>query len=142
MPNKRLKFTPLNRVLCEIYMRNILLNTWLLIFLAVAVGSGSLIVSYCLTDFSWFSRSGSAITVIGLLLTIKNTILSTSRDLTKVVLERNNYSLIALDPDSPKWREKLKEAKRMLFDEYCGLFLTILGTAVWGYGDLLGKVIT
>ena len=85
----------------------------------------------------WFGRSGSIVTVAGLLITLKHSILSNKRTLDDAVMERNRYAKWAPDDDSPEYIAAVAEAKRVLRDEKVGLFLTVIGTAIWGYGDLL-----
>ena len=118
-------------------MRNIILNTWLLLIIILVAGFGSLCYSISSNDFSWFSRSGSVITIFGLLLTMKHHILSSSRDIDSIVMEKCHYANYAPDEGTPSYNENRKNAKIIMRDEYLGVFITITGTIIWGYGDLV-----
>ncbi|MDA3915619.1 MAG: hypothetical protein PF690_01410 [Deltaproteobacteria bacterium] len=123
-------------------MRNILLNTWVVILLVLLMGGVSACYAFINNDYSWVSRSGSVITVLGLLLTIKHSIFSESRDIHSVVREKNHYAVFAPDRDSDVYKDQTTHAKKIIKDEYLGFFITIIGTIIWGYGDLVGQVIT
>ncbi len=49
-----------------------ILNTWIVLVLFIVVGGLSLCVSIVKDDFLWLSRSGSIITILGILLTLKH----------------------------------------------------------------------
>jgi hypothetical protein len=108
----------------------------------VCVGISSFAYSYHTNDFSWLGRSGSIITVLGILLTIKHSIFSESRDIKSVVKERNHYAVYAPDESSEAYKKHEAHAKLIIRDEYLGAAFTIVGTIIWGYGDLLVAVFT
>ena len=118
-------------------MREIILRTWIVIALALLL----LIISFVYATESeqsmWFSRAGCATTILGLLLTMKHTILADSRDIHKIIMEKKHYAVLAPKPESDAYQEDIKLAKHILRDEYTGLTLTVIGTIVWGYGDLI-----
>ena len=118
-------------------MREQVLNTWILAGLAVMALLGSLVLSLSSRDPQWFGRAGSIATVCGLLLTVKHSILSASRDEAEVVHEKQHWAKWAPANDSAEYQAALVDAKRVIRDEYLGLLITVLGTAVWGYGELL-----
>jgi len=121
-------------------MRNILLNTWLVLIVTASIFSVSLFVSINTAEFGWVGRSGSVITILGLLLTIKHTIFSDTRDIHKVVMERQHYAVWAPDRDSDAYKEHMELARKSIRDEYVGFTLTIIGTIIWGYGDLVSHL--
>lgn len=41
------------------------------------------------------------------------------------------------EEDSKEYIKALKKARLIMRDEYLGILLTIIGTVIWGYGDLL-----
>jgi hypothetical protein len=129
------------RALCE-KMRNVLLHTWVVFLVTISIVSASLFVSVHTSDFAWFGRSGSVMTILGLMLTIKHTIFSDTRDIHKVVMEREHYSVYAPERDSEDYKEHMDKARKSIRDEYIGFTLTIVGTVVWGYGDLAGQIFT
>lgn len=123
-------------------MRNLLLNTWVIVAIMAAVGGSSFWYAFETSDFLWVSRSGSILTVLGIMLTIKHNIFSESRDLNSVVNEKNHYAVWAPDKNSDEYRKQVEHAKVVLRDEYLGAGLTLTGTVLWGYGDLLGNLFT
>lgn len=118
-------------------MRDALLNTWVLTAVAVAVLALSVIASATSGHWHWFGRAGSVTTVVGLLLMVKHAILAASRDRHDVVMEKNHFANFAPERDSPEYRLAEQNASRVLRDEKLGLIFTLIGTVVWGYGDLL-----
>src|SRR5258705_141512 len=109
-------------------MRDVVLNTWVLIGVAIAWFAVSLAYAVFSGQPQWVGRSGSVITVLGVLLTIKNSVLSASRNVHDVVLEKNHYANWAPQPDSPEYAVATAKARRILRDEYLGLCLTVVGT--------------
>lgn len=118
-------------------MREIFLNTWLLVTLAAAALAASLVGSALTEESHWFARSGAVVTVLGLLLTIKHNVLSSSRDINAIVAEKRHYAYFAPDKDSPVHQKDLQMARHIMRDEYLGLAFTVVGTVVWGYGDIV-----
>jgi hypothetical protein len=108
----------------------------------LVVGGFSLYHSLTTNEFAWFSRSGSIITVLGIMLTIKHNIFSESRDIKSVVKEKNHYANYSQCEKSDEYKVLEDRAKIIIRDEYLGAALTIVGTAIWGYGDLLVEFIT
>lgn len=88
-------------------------------------------------DSQWFSRGGSVATILGLLLTIKHSVLSVSRDIHSVVKEKFHYAVWAPERDSKEYEDNIAVARRIIRDEYMGIVLTVVGTIFWGYGDLI-----
>ena len=118
-------------------MRNIILNTWLLIVIMVVVSVSSIYFSIINQDYSFFSRSGSIVTMLGILLTVKHSILSESRGVTSILMEKNHYCVYMPQEDSQEYQNALRKSQLIMLDEYLGISLTIIGTVIWGYGDLL-----
>jgi hypothetical protein len=133
--------SPFMWTLCE-NMRNVLLHRLMILVVTISIVIVSLFVSFYTLDFAWFGRAGSVMTILGLMLTIKHTILSDTRDIHKVVMARQHYSVFAPERDSDSYREHMEMARNSIRDEYIGFTLTILGTVIWGYGDLAGRVFT
>jgi len=123
-------------------MRNVFLNTWALVGVMAAVLGVSVWYALQTSDATWIGRSGSILTVLGILLTIKHNIFSSSRDLDGIVKEKNHYSDWAPEESSDEYRKQVEYARVVLRDEYLGAGLTLVGTCIWGYGDLLGALFT
>lgn len=115
------------------------LSTRKALLLSFVVIAGGIWFSLNLMDWSWFSRSGSLIVIIGVFLT-SSQIIENSRklrmrrshhdhnfnrdfadDLKKNTLDRSR----SLDEDT--WENGLR-----------GLYLLVSGTLIWGFGDLVG----
>ena len=120
-------------------MRNIILHTGFLLFIATTVGLVSFIYSISSEDFSWVSRAGSIITIFGVLLTLKHHILSESRDIHSIVMEKRHYAKWAPKEEDEEYQKDIESSRIIMRDEYMGVALTVFGTVIWGYGDLLGK---
>jgi len=56
------------------------------------------------------------------------------------MLEKFHYAVAAPSEGSDAWKVAAKKAKAIMRDEYIGLAATVIGTVIWGYGDLLGKL--
>ena len=115
--------------------------------LALAAG---LFVSLTTSNWSWLSRSGSAVVVIGILLT-SSQILEHSRRLKRrrPDWERRSSTLVKdgliHTPQDFASEERLRSvAHASNYEENTweiegyGLHILILGTLVWGFGDLVG----
>ena len=117
--------------------------------LALAAG---LCVSLSTSNWSWLSRSGSAVVVIGILLT-SSQILEHSRRLRRRrgSWERRASTFMndgpSLTPQDFASEERLRTLTRAgIYEENTweiegyGLHILILGTLVWGFGDLVGLI--
>lgn len=106
-------------------MRTILSNTWVLSFLAFLVLLGNYIFSLVTNELHWFQRSGSIVVLLGVLIV--------ARRIVRLSKEYQNE-----DWNLPS---ESAEGKRVLLDqrsEYIiGPIVAVIGTIVWGYGDLL-----
>ena len=106
-------------------MRTLLSNTWLNCFTAIAVLSGNLVYSIVTNEAHWFQRSGSIVVLLGVLIVARRVI------------------RLGKDHQNEDWNlpNETVEGKRVLLDqrsEYViGPIVAVIGTMVWGYGDLL-----
>lgn len=102
---------------------------------------GGMLLSLATDDWDWFSRSGSAVVVIGIVLTssqirehmqrlraLRGQLLAQSRR--DWASDENKRALIRASSDQERTWE----------GEGHGLYMLIAGTLVWGFGDLLGLV--
>jgi len=100
----------------------------------------SLYISYILQDWQWFSRAGCLIVVLGIYLT-SSQIIENSRRL------RQRYRIIHKDGNFQRdWANAKQETIIQHAREHeeetwvmgkCGFNLLIIGTLIWGFGDLL-----
>ena len=97
------------------------------------LGAGAAI-SVATTDWNWFARTGSLVVVAGILLTSWQLI-----DNARKMGVRHPGS----GHDWAETAESRKRVRKQFKDEAAwqnersGLFLLILGTLVWGFGDLI-----
>jgi hypothetical protein len=103
-------------------------------------------------DWSWFSRSGSIVVIIGIILT-SSQIFEHNRRLRqnrvnwethmrrKLTARATNNSQFARDwasDDGLRALFKARQEEETIWEiEGHGLYMLILGTLVWGFGDLL-----
>jgi len=86
-----------------------------------------LIISFKKNDFTWFARSGSLITVIPLLISI----FEIFSDRKQIFSAKNNYARNA-PPDIDEKAKGYLPIKIIV-----NSIITIIGTIIWGFGDLL-----
>lgn len=110
-------------------------NRYILLVLAMIFSSVSFWLSSCPKHLNLFSSSGAVVTVAGLFLNIKHTLLFHL----KVPL-KNKYNIRfgghqfganKLDP------EQKAKIKGVLLDEKFGISFMIIGTIIWAYGNYL-----
>lgn len=89
-------------------------------------------------DWTWFARSGALLTALGLVLASR-----------KILIARADLVALLADmerADGAERTARLESFKRLQRDldrqvmEKAGFGLLILGTLVWGFGDLLGRL--
>lgn len=120
-------------------MREILINTWVIGGVAVGATAGSMALSTVTGDAHWFARSGSIMTVSGLLLLVKHSVLCAGTDLDSAMMEKLHYrrGRPPPTPGSAAYLQDLRHTRRILVDEMIGFMMSLVGTVIWGYGDLL-----
>lgn len=120
-------------------MRNVLINTWAITGVTAVAVSASLYASVVSGDPGWFARAGSVVTVLGLLLLIKHSVLCAGMDLEDAMMEKLHYrrERSPPSPGSSRYLAELAHTRRILLDEFLGFGITLFGTVIWGFGDLL-----
>jgi len=121
---------------------NLHLSTRKALLLSIIVIAAGIWFSLKLTDWSWFSRSGSLIVIIGILLT-SSQVIENSRKL-KTRRSRNDHNFNRDFADDIKNRDL--ERSRSLDEDIWenglrGLYLLVTGTFIWGFGDLIGPLL-
>lgn len=105
-------------------MKIIQIGLYIFIFITFAL---FLSISIAYQDWSWFARSGSLITIIPMLISI----IEVYSDRRQIYLSKHNYSVFAPD-DAEQRAEKYWPIKILV-----NTFITIIGTIIWGFGDLI-----
>jgi len=118
-------------------MATLMLDTRLLLLMAAAILATSLIGAVATGDAHWFGRAGSLTTIFGLILMLKNNLLCAGRDNEAALVEKLHFSEPPPKPGTSRYVQAVRRARRILFDEYVGFMTTLLGTVIWGYGDLI-----
>ena len=118
------------------------LSTRKALLFSVIVVAGGIWLSLKMEDWSWFSRSGSLIVIIGVLLT-SSQIIENNRKL-KMRRLRHDYNFNRDFADDIK--KQTLERSRSLDEDIWenglrGLYLLVSGTLIWGFGDLIGKLL-
>jgi len=108
------------------------------LLLSFSVSAISIWLSIHNHDWSWFSRSGSLIVVIGVLLTSTQVIENSRKALARRHHHENNFSRDFADDIKKHTLEHLSRHEDIWEHSLNGLYLLIIGTVIWGYGDLLG----
>lgn len=109
-------------------------NKKAVIMFAVLMGSIGVVSSIFNSDWLWFSRFGSLITVAGLLLIsspifVKGIYLSSESAFGFATLDDDGNTMVTSEEDR-KIGSKI----------FSGIVITIVGTVIWGFGDLIGKL--
>ena len=119
--------------------------------IALIMSVGSVYLSVELKDWTWFSRSGSLLVVIGILLTSNEIFehgrrLRQRRHIEDVRLNRGFSNGSGSDHDWANDNDmkglilsRYREENAWLGESH-GLYLLVIGTLIWGFGDLLGRL--
>ena len=107
-------------------------------FLSTIILLFSLYISYATQDWQWFSRSGSLIVILGIYLTSSQIIENSHRlGQRRGVYNDGNFQR---DWAGDKQEKILQHARSHEEETWvmgkCGFNLLIIGTLIWGFGDL------
>lgn len=115
------------------------LTTKKALFLSLIVSAFSIWLSLRLQDWTWFARSGSLIVIIGIFLTSTQIIENSRRLHTRKQHHENNFSRDYASDIKNNTLENSRHRDEDVWESGLkGLYLLIVGTIIWGYGDLLG----
>ena len=115
------------------------LNILLIKLLSIADVTVGVWLSMSVGDWQWFARSGAMLVVLGILLTSSQIIENSRRLKTRHTLHPSHFK--------HDYAEELKQRKLahasileedIWHDGLRGLYLLIIGTLIWGFGDLVG----
>ena len=116
------------------------LTTKQALFLSFIVITISIWLSLRMQDWTWFSRSGSLIVIIGIFLTSTQVIENSQRLHARKRHYENNFGRdYASDIKSHTLDNSRHHDEDVWESGLRGLYLLIVGTIIWGYGDLLER---
>lgn len=90
-----------------------------------------LIIAILTKDWSWVSRASSLITISGLLLTMSQTFIQ------GIYISQSTAGRFGSKDSKGKTVITTEEERQIGRNVVYGIFVTILGTVLWGFGDLI-----
>ncbi len=131
-------------------MKRILNNSPFLILSGICIVSISLYVDWGSESFEWFQRSGSLLVMVGAILGYRSVIRLGKRGVggapdggrigkvkESYIKDGRQMVKVEYSPEQIAYDRQLNLDK---FAGYVGAIYAILGTIIWGYGDLLGRI--
>lgn len=117
-------------------MAKYLSNIFLLIGVAALACTVSFAASLITAKWHWFGRSGAIITMVGVVLNV--------RPLVRLGFAEWVRSLHDIDgghfEPTPEEIEAERQSKLDATASRIGVYMALIGTVVWAYGDLIGGV--
>lgn len=119
--------------------RHVLLSTRKALLLSSTVFVSGAWLSFVQNDWSWFARSGSLIVVIGIFLTSSQIIENSRRLKTRRSYREHNFNRDFAEDIKRGTLERSRALDEDIWENGLrGLYLLVVGTLVWGFGDLTG----
>ena len=115
-------------------IKKILTNMYLLLSIAIFVGGYSLYRDLLIGSPHCFQRSGSIITILGAVLSARKLIIIGIKESIK------GEFIISGGDAKTDFKQIEIEARKNVNSAYLGISLIVIGTLVWGYGDLVFKL--
>ena len=119
-------------------------QTLIIYLMSIFIILGSILLSFYLKNWEWFSRSGALIVVLGIFLT-SSQIIENSKRLRQRYKGAHREGNFQRDWANGKQEQNLLHARAHEEETWvmgkCGFNLLILGTLIWGFGDLLGLLL-
>jgi hypothetical protein len=127
----------------SVLKRHITLSTRKALLLSVAVFILGVWFSIDRDDWSWFARSGSIIVVIGIFLTSSQIIENSRRLKTRRSHRDHNFHRDFAEDIKRGTLERSRILDEDIWENGLrGFYLLVIGTLIWGFGDLAGHLIT
>jgi hypothetical protein len=115
----------------------LLTNPYLIGGTAILWCSISIILSFAMRDWKWFSRSGAIITLSGGLLAARALLRLGLHGLYRAQHTINGGNVVPTPEELARYHQQWMDAQA----SHIGFWFIIVGTFIWGYGDLVGKLI-
>jgi len=115
--------------------KKMILNKFFWLTLSFSVGGLSFFRDLYISQPHWFQRSGSLITVFGIFLGARKFLSIGIRELIK-----DEYTIDGGNA-STDFDKINNEAELNVISCYLGMLLSIIGTIIWGYGELIFRII-
>lgn len=100
----------------------------------VAIASVCVIASF-LHSPDFFSRSGAVLVVVGFILISSKGLYSYSQTTEDAMIKKYSYARIMPGKSNDMYAKQINETKSTILEEKIGIFMTVLGTFIWAYGD-------
>jgi hypothetical protein len=117
-------------------MNRLFSNIWLLIGVAALAVVASVLASHITGKWHWFGRSGAIVTMAGVILSV--------RPLVRMGFAEWLRSQRVIDGGHfVPTPEEIEEERQTTLDATAsniGVYMALVGTVVWAYGDLIGGV--
>ncbi len=123
--------------------KNLKIQTLFIYFLSALILLLSLSFSYVIQDWQWFSRSGALIVILGIYLTSSQIIENSHRlGQNRSVQNDGNFQRDWASDRQKKilLHDKSHEEETWVMGK-CGFNLLIMGTLIWGFGDLISYIL-
>ncbi|MBI3100103.1 MAG: hypothetical protein HYY98_00885 [Burkholderiales bacterium] len=115
-------------------MAKLLSNIRLLVGAAVLAVAISFATSFVTSKWHWFGRSGAVLTMAGVILSV--------RPLVRMGFSEWFRSLNVIDGGhfelTPEEIEAERQSRLDATASHVGVYMALVGTVVWAYGDLIG----
>jgi len=96
-----------------------------------------MLYSYFTCEWHWFGRSGAWVTMIGVILSVRPLI---RMGLSKWIQSLSTFDGGNINPTPEEIEEDIQVIKDMKSFKR-GVYMSIIGTLIWAYGDLLGRLL-
>jgi hypothetical protein len=114
-------------------MNKFLINTHGILAISLTWSLFSVYLSVLLADWTWFSRSGAILTLSGAILAIRKLLRLGLEELYRDQHTINGGHVVP----TPEELQAEEENRRDIKASRLGFCLLLIGTLIWGYGDLI-----
>lgn len=123
----------------SVLRKHILLSTRHALLLSFIMLSSGIMISLNLSDWTWFSRSGCLVVVIGIFLTSSQIIENSRRLRSRRSYHEQNFKRDYAEDMKRQTLERSRSLDEDIWENGLrGFYLLIAGTLVWGFGDIVG----